>query len=289
MTTLIASIIPTDLPDLKARAARAWAAGAEAVEVRVDKFLDDPGTVAVHLKEATDRTWIVTCRSASEGGHFEGDADARIARLVAAVEGTGAFVDFEFADWEQRSSPPEGVLRAVIRGAGRRLILSAHDFAGRDEPCGRMDAGALVNHMQDVPEAGVAKIAYLASDICDSFAALDIMHEHGSGVIAIAMGEAGLWTRVLARKLGAFGSFCALDNEAATAPGQVTLDQMVNLYRWSAINEDTKVFGVVGDPVAHSMSPLLHNRWFAEAGINAVYLPLKVEGTSDCFARFLDD
>jgi 3-dehydroquinate dehydratase/shikimate dehydrogenase len=106
--------------------------------------------------------------------------------------------------------------------------------------------------------------------------------------MVIAMGEEGLWTRVLAKKLGSFATYGSVDPDSTTAPGQVTLDEVVYRYRWSAMDSSTKVYGVLGDPVAHSMSPVLFNHWFAEANINAVYLPLRVRRDSDTVSSFLD-
>jgi len=102
------------------------------------------------------------------------------------------------------------------------------------------------------------------------------------------MGEEGLWTRVLAKKFNAFASFCSLATEETTAPGQSTLEEMIVSYRWSDIDRSTKVYGVLGDPIAHSMSPILFNRWFADAGINAVYLPMRLGANGDGLAQFLN-
>ena len=76
------------------------------------------------------------------------------------------------------------------------------------------------------------------------------------------MGEHGLISRVLAKKFGAFLTFASLTKDTGTAPGQVTIDDMKNLYRWDAIGPATKVYGVVASPVMHSMSPAIHNAAF---------------------------
>ncbi len=285
MTLLVASITADTLEELRSRAERAWAGGAEAVEVRVDAFDDDPGKLATYLKHHRDRTWIITCRSAAEGGRCRGGTMQRALRLMAAARGTGAYVDFEFADWLRSSDVRENIRKASsnIDNTQHRLILSAHDFEGVPG-----NPAALVDKIAGANEASSAKVAYNAKHICDTFHALDLARRGGTRVSAIAMGEVGLWTRVLAKKLGSFSAYCALDAESSTAPGQLTLDEMLNRYRWPVIDASTKVFGVIGDPVRHSMSPLLMNRWFAEARINAVYLPLRVAGEAERVRQFLD-
>ncbi len=285
MTLLVTSINVENLGELRMLAERAWAGGAEAVEIRIDTFDDAPANLAAYLTAHRDRTWIVTCRSADEGGYFRGDTMQRVSLLVAVARGTDAYVDFELADWRQSNDIREKVRLASAKtdGSGHRLILSAHDFAGMPA-----NLGALIDEMTDVSDAGVCKVAYRADHICDSFEALDLMYEHNHTLCAVATGEDGLWTRVLAKKLGAFMTYCALDADAATAPGQLTLSEMVDRYRWPAIDASTRVFGVIGDPVAHSMSPFLFNRWFADAGINAVYFPLRVGRDGDSMRRFLN-
>ncbi len=292
MTLLAASIPAETLGVLAKRAEAAWAGGAEAVEVRIDALEGDPAAVAAYLKAHRDRTWIVTCRSDQEGGHFLGDTRSRVATLIAAARGTDAYVDFELSDWRRSSNIRQKVLLAAARpdGSGHRLILSSHDFSGVPR-----DLEAATEPTADTAPASCLKIAYTANHICDTFAALDAMHsrraravgDRGPALSVIAMGEDGSWTRVLAKKLGAMATYCTPDEGSATAPGQITLVDMVGRYRWSSIDESTQVYGVLGDPVSHSMSPLLLNRWFADAGLNSVYLPLRVRPDNDGLARFL--
>jgi len=284
MTLLVTSIEVDKLAELEVCAEAAWAGGAEAVEVRIDTLEGDPADLAAYLNRHRRRTWIVTCRSAAEGGHFAGDTMGRVARLIAVARGMGAYVDFEWADW-QRSANIQQKVRLAAAGPdeARRLILSAHHLAGPPP-----DLAASVDQVLRTRDLASAKMAYAADDIGDSFAALDLMRQYRGSIIAICLGEAGMWTRVLAKKLGAFASYCCLTPDAATAPGQIRLGDMVGRYRWATLNTDTRVFGVVGDPIAHSMSPMLFNRWFAEAGVNAVYLPLRVRRHDDSLPRFLD-
>ena len=51
---------------------------------------------------------------------------------------------------------------------------------------------------------------------------------------------------------------------------------------------DTEIFGVVGSPVAHSLSPALFNACFEHKQINAVYLPFLVDGEREDFSAFMD-
>lgn len=285
MTLLVASIMPRNLAELSTMAERAWKSNPDAVELRIDGYTNDLDPLPDFLRAHADRTWIVTCRSAKEGGRSTANGSERARRLVTVTHDTGAYIDFEYADWLRSDQVREQLLGATATQdfGTHHLILSAHDFSGDS-----MDMRLQLNTMREASETACLKVAKTTSRIDDSFAALDAMHEAGRRAVAIAMGEAGLWTRVLAKKLGAFATYCALDADTITAPGQLTLDEMVDLYRWADINESTRVFGVLGDPVGHSMSPALFNRWFAESDINAVYLPLLADRNADSLKRFLD-
>ena len=102
------------------------------------------------------------------------------------------------------------------------------------------------------------------------------------------MGEAGLPSRVLAKKFGAYLSFAALSDRAATADGQVPVALMKSLYRWDRIGRETKVYGVVASPVAHSRSPHVHNAAFDAADFDGVYLPLLVNPGYESFKAFME-
>jgi 3-dehydroquinate dehydratase/shikimate dehydrogenase len=102
------------------------------------------------------------------------------------------------------------------------------------------------------------------------------------------MGEAGILSRILAKKFGAFLTFASLTSAGATAPGQVSIDDMKRLYRWDAIGKETKVYGVVGSPVAHSMSPALHNAAFDQSGFDGIYVPLLVNEGYESFKAFME-
>ncbi len=285
MTLLIASIFVESVEEAAARSESAWKQGADAVELRIDRFVENPADLAAFLRRHPDRKWIVTCRSASEGGRCADDAEARARRVADAVRGSGAIVDFEAADWQARPEVVEIVETSIGKSEPTpRLILSAHDSSSSPA-----DVDGMIRDILHSAPSVIAKAAHSGTTIHDSFVALDAMRAHGTRAIALCMGEHGSWTRILARKLGAFASYAAESGESGTAPGQWTIDELVSVFRWRKIDPKTKMYGVIGDPVAHSVGPLLFNRWFAQFGINAVYLPLLVSPDCGGIAQFLDE
>ena len=103
------------------------------------------------------------------------------------------------------------------------------------------------------------------------------------------MGQAGLISRILAKKLDSFVTFASIDADSATAPGQLTIRELKELYQYDHIGTDTELFGVIADPVGHSLSPAIHNACFAEANMNRLYLPLLVQGQQQEFKSFLNN
>ncbi len=94
--------------------------------------------------------------------------------------------------------------------------------------------------------------------------------------IGFCMGEYGIVSRILCGKYGSPFTYAAFSKDRVVAPGQITFDEMHKIYRYDKINEETRVFGVMGDPVSHSLSPLLHNAAFEHEGLNCVYVPVRV-------------
>ncbi|MFQ5489562.1 MAG: shikimate dehydrogenase [Phycisphaerae bacterium] len=287
MTKLVTSILASS-PSAAATVARdVQARGGRWIEIRLDGWSatdDDFDALAAALPPGS---WIATCRSVDEGGHAEADTMTRVSRLIAAGLAGAGFVDFEFADWQRSANIRQKIQLAVTRNrtpgtppAG--LILSAHDFSDRPD-----NPAALPAEIARQESAACVKLAWRARDITDNLLALDLLRASPVPAIVLCMGPAGLLSRVLAGKFSAFATYCAPQADAATAPGQPELDAMLRHYRFDKIGGDTKLFGVIGDPVAHSMSPVLFNACFDAHDQDAVYLPLLVAGDADTFNRFM--
>ena len=266
MTRLCVAIFVTDLARARRDIAIAAEHGADLVELRVDVFDGDVNA----LLAGSILPAIVTCRPTWEGGQSELGDNARLAKLAAAQS---AFIDVELKTI-QRSTLPARV--------SDRLIISSHDFIGRPAKLNNILA-----ELNDSP-ADIPKIVWTARSIRDNCEAFEILRQSVKPTIALCMGEAGLPSRVLAKKFGAFLSFASLDSTGGTAPGQIAIDDMKILYRWNELRPSTKVFGVVGSPVAHSMSPAIHNAAFDATGYDGVYLPLLVNPGYESFKAFLE-
>lgn len=272
MTRLCVPIFVETLELARRDIALAAESGADWVELRVDTFADVEALVKNALLPC-----LVTCRPVDEGGLSEATDDERIARLEEAATAGAAYLDIEL-----KTLPAAWGLTDLPREARPGLILSAHDFKGRPD--------RLYNLLAEMnaADAEVNKLVWAARSVRDNLEAFELLVNKVKPTIALCMGEAGLISRVLAKKFGAFLTFAPLRDAAATAPGQVTVGDLKRLYRWDAIGAATKVYGVVASPVAHSMSPAVHNAAFEAAGHDGVYLPLLVQPGYESFKAFME-
>ena len=271
---------PEDIPLALDRAERAAVAGANLIEWRLDAIAEASQGVAciTELLAKSPLPAIVTIRSEAEGGTWAGEEADRIA-LIEAI-GTGdsppRYFDVELGSWNRSANLRQKVGLAIdhaaqVRDLSAGLILSSHDFAGRPN-----DLTSRYAAMAEVDACAVAKIVWGARTLRDNLEAFELLDNRAKPTIALLMGEFGLMSRVLAPKFGGFLTFAAVEEGAGTAPGQPTIGELKNLYRFDSINRKTQVYGVVGWPVAHSKGPAVHNAGFGAIGFNGVYLPLPV-------------
>lgn len=266
-------IVPLTCPTIDEMAAgilAAASAGADLIECRLD-YLETPPTPAELDKLLADSPVeiIATNRPTDQGGHFTGSEADRLAILTAAATAGAKLIDIE---------------RGVSSGdwPDAKIIHSHHDFDRCPD-----DLGTIVDELA-ATSADIPKVAFMPAGPDEALVALDIIRQTPKPTIALAMGEAGLLSRILARKVGAFGTFASLSAGAGSAPGQPTISELIDLYRWESISATTNVFGVIGCPVGHSMSPAIHNAAFDATGYDGVYLPILIQPGGDNFNRFID-
>lgn len=266
------------------QAQKASKAGADAIELRADFLKGLTPQIAADLvkniKNSTNIPLIFTCRDSAEGGQNNYPSNLRLQSIIAAIENNADFIDIEFANF---NSARDKIL-PLLENSKTRLILSTHDFEKSIS-----DPGKIYNDIKAAHPDAIPKIVCTANHINDCFPALDLLHSTNDDLIVLCMSPAGIISRLLAKKLNAFLTFASLEDAAATASGQVTIEQMKNLYRFDKIDEKTALYGIVGSPVAHSKSPNLHNSLFDKTKLNKLYLPLLVDGGSDEFNTFIDN
>lgn len=288
MTFICVSIFVEDVVTAAADGEAARAVGADLIEWRVDSVADDIALVE-RLVRDSPLPCIVTCRGREEGGEYGGDEPQRLALLEhVGLHARPRFLDVELAAFERSANLRQKVKLAIrhpeqLRELDSTLILSSHDFTGRP-----VDLLRRVERMAGEPACGVIKVAWMARSVRDNLEAFEILRARHKPTIALCMGPMGLMSRVLAPKFGALLTFASLRPAGATAPGQPTVEELVQGYRFRRVDADTRVYGVIGWPVEHSHSPAIHNAAFERTKFNGVYLPLPVAPDEIAFRTTLE-
>ncbi|UCF42790.1 MAG: shikimate dehydrogenase [Planctomycetota bacterium] len=287
MTHLSVPIAAKNLDQAARQIKAARAAGAEMLELRTD-YLENLSTDLVKSLVAAAKSTgrkqlpiIATCRDIRQGAAIDYPLRLRLDVLTAALRAGVEFIDVEYENFLLTDSR-ERIARAISESTKARLIISAHNFEAKFD-----NIGKLYRRIQAAYPAAIPKLIYSANHINDCFEAFDLLRGTGGDRIVFCMGEAGLISRIIAKKLNSFVTFASIDENAATAPGQLTCRLLKELYRYDSIGPETELYGVIGSPIAHSLSPAIHNACFDDIGVDKLYLPLLVEGGQHEFDRFM--
>jgi 3-dehydroquinate dehydratase / shikimate dehydrogenase len=206
--------------------------------------------------------FLATCRRRVGGGEFAGSAVEELLWLKKAKDVGCTWCDLEIETVQEL--PEKSVAGYELPP---KVLLSIHDFRGTP---------VLPEKMKIAGKGGAdaVKVAAMARKLSDGTRVLRLARGSGK-IVAVPMGEIGLPARMLALREGSALLYAPV--AAATAPGQVGLGELLHLYRAHELTKKTKVYGVIGNPIGHSLSPLLHNTGYVAAGLNAVLLPFLVE------------
>ena len=264
------SVCEKDLDTLRSACERAneWA---DFIELRLDCLPVVPENLT-QVTQKLSRPVILTFRPSEQGGHRDSTQEERKRFWSSMAPQSEIWWDIE-ADLVNHVEPDWS-----------RVIVSHHDFSGVPA-----NLEQIYERLAQTP-AAVLKIAVPANDIVDCipiFRLLDRARSEGRELIAIAMGNAGIATRVLGPSRGSFLTYGSVADEAATASGQVNARKLRSLYHIDTIDNETMICGLVGLPVMHSVSPHVHNSAFVSEGINGVYLPFEVHDVQQFLARMV--
>lgn len=231
--------------------------GAELVEFRLDWLSRAPDLP--RLLSGRPTPCVVTCRRQADRGRWRGSEEQRLAILRAAIVAKVEYVDLE-----------DDVATAIRRYGPTKRIVSHHNFEETPE-----DLEEIHEQLCKL-DPDIVKLVTMANSPADAVRMLQLVASAKTPTVGFCMGEMGLVSRVLCGKYGAPFTYASFSSERELAPGQISFDQMRKIYHYERIDRNTNVYGVLGDPIAHSMSPLIYNAAFRGENINAVYLPFRV-------------
>lgn len=226
-------------------------------EIRLD-LIRDASDLELFVKSATVPL-VATARRKSDGGAWEGDEAARRGLLAKAVAAGFVWIDVE-----------SDVIESFPRIAGEKRIVSFHDFTGVPA-----ELESIYQSMART-DADTIKVACLTRSPGEVARILKLLVNSPKPTVAFGMGEVGQASRVIQLKLGAPFTYAAVSAETAVAPGMFTIAQLQLNFGVRRVNGATRLFGVVGDPLGHSLSPIIHNNAMRKLGNNDLYVPFTV-------------
>lgn len=203
--------------------------------------------------------WVATLRRREDGGRWTGTEPERQVIIRQAIVSGFDWIDLE-----------TDVADTIRRFGSVKRIVSYHNISETPD-----DLEAIYEKMCK-QDADVLKLAVTAQSPADNMRLLKIIQNAKRPTIGHCMGDLGFPSRVLSLKYGAPFTYAAFNKERGIAPGLPSIEELKGIYHVYDIDGDTQVFGVIGDPVAHSFSPFIHNQMFRKSGVNAVYLPFRV-------------
>lgn len=241
--------------------------GAELIELRLD-FIQGEVNLRRLLADRPGPV-VVTCRRSTEGGRFQGTEEQRLMLLRTAIADGCDYVDLE-----------EDAAAVIPRFGKTRRIVSHHDFRKTPD-----DLQAIYQRLRKL-DPDIIKICTMANHPQDNLRVLRLIGEADVPTVAFCMGDIGIPSRILAGRFGSPFTYATAQEDRALAPGQLSFEQMTQTYHYDRITAATEVYGVIADPVGHSLSPLIHNAGFAQLELDKVYLPLRIP--KEDLATFLD-
>jgi len=231
--------------------------GAQMIELRLDFLAKAPDFQRLLANKPCPM--VASVRRPVDGGRWSGSEEERLMLLRQAIVAGFDWVDLE-----------TDVIDSIPRFQDVKRIVSYHNM--REVP---VDLEQIHQHMCG-HDADVIKLAVTAHQPEDNIRLLDLVSRATKPTVAFCMGDLGLPSRILSGQAGSPFTYAAFNKERGIAPGLPSFDEMKKIYRYENIDGNTAIYGVIGDPVGHSLSPLIHNRTFKHLGINAVYLPFRV-------------
>lgn len=244
------------------------------LELRLD-YLPKPGLALPKIRAFFEMyphaVVIATCRRAANGGKFRGTIASQLDVLSKAAAAGCQLVDVELQTASK--CKPDQLQKLRTRAA---LVLSFHDFHGTK----KLDE--TLAKMEQYP-ADFYKVVSTATTLSDNITMMKFLEKQSDqhSLVGLCMGEQGIISRLLGVRAGSAFTFAAVSEEEKTAPGQITAPDLRSVYRIEQVDVATRVYGVAGDPVAHSLSPIIMNTAMRRENVNAVYLALHAKTLKD--------
>ncbi len=228
------------------------------------------------ILSAVKKPLLITNRKKDEGGNFSGTESERISVLKEAIKLGADYIDIEFSSGKQ-------AIEELKKLKGRtKIILSYHNFKEIPE---NLDA---IYSQLEKEKCGIIKIVTFANSINDNLKIFNLLERHKAkkNLIAFCMSECGQISRILGLIKGSLMTYASISEGKESAPGQITAKALKEIYKADKLNSQTRIFGLVGNPVSESKGYLIHNKCFQKMSMNNVYVNFLVDDAKSFFKGY---
>ena len=233
--------------------------GAQMVELRLDYVASRVNIRRLLVESPSNCEVIITLRRKEDGGKWSGTEEARQMLLREAIAEGVDYVDIE-----------EDIAGQIPRFGKTKRIVSYHNFRKTPENLTE------IHERMSQLDPDIVKLATMANDPHDNLRMMELIQSSSVPTVGMCMGDIGTPSRILSAKFGSPYSYATFHHERALAPGQLSFKEMKEVYHYDQITDNTAIYGVIADPVGHSLSPHVHNAAFKDKGIDAIYCPFRV-------------
>ncbi|XP_065861270.1 bifunctional 3-dehydroquinate dehydratase/shikimate dehydrogenase, chloroplastic-like [Euphorbia lathyris] len=206
------------------------------------------------------------------------NADTKTTCLQILRLATDLHVEFVEMDYEVASSVD--MAQYIYNRSNTKLIVSSYINAGK--PSAEKLATQIA--LMQSTGADVIKLVINVDNITHLAPLFKMLAHCQVPLIALAVGSRGLISQLLSPKFGGFLVYGSLADHPVH--GMPTLFSLRHVYKLEYINADTKVFGLISNPVGHSKGPILHNPAFRYTGYNGIYVPMQVDDINEFFTTY---
>ena len=245
--------------------------GIKLVELRLDFLRREPDLN--RLIPPRPSATVITARRIQDGGLWRESEEKRLTLLRNAIVHEPEFVDLE-VDVADKIAP-YGKTRRII--SYHNMETMPENFEG-------------LHRAMSARKPYFIKIAFTPKTFDEMSRFLTFVRqkneeakklgEKGVRVVGICMGEMGKAARILSKRFSMPYTYATFSEDRILAPGMLVYKELLDLYHYDQINQETAVYGIIGNPLGHSLSPLVHNRAFLEQNVNAVYVPVQIDDSS---------
>lgn len=247
---------------------------ADIVELRLDFFNNRDIATVQRLRSSFKLPMLFTLRSKSQGGNYEQSEEKRLDEIRHLATLGPEYLDLE-------SNVPANFIQEILsRHPHVKLILSYHNF--HETPS---DLDTLYQQMRHIP-ASIYKIALTAHNSLDAMRFLCWAQSVDQPLICISMGQHGQISRILGPLISNPMTYASINEEEATAPGQLSARILADRYHYQTLTPQTSLYGLIGNPVSKSISDVTHNYTFKILQHNAVYIKVQIQENE--LAEFLN-